>query len=121
VVPVAQDLRLDDRDDAVLLAEGGVASERVTVRPGRVRRDRADVEDRTPLRERGPAFGVRREPVTQAVQPLRDEGSAAAGQEARAGVDLDAGKDAQLARGLGERSAVRELLPERLVRTRSRR
>jgi hypothetical protein len=72
--PVHQHLRLDDRHDAGLLAERGVAGERVGVGVDAVlRRDRRpDVDHRAPLGEARAEFVVFGEPLAQAVEALGD-------------------------------------------------
>ena len=117
VVGVHEHLGLDDRDDAGLLAERGVAGERMRVRAdARDRRDAvADRDDRAPLREARAEPAVLLEPCAQAVEPLRDLLAGEAGQVVSAGVDLDPRDDALRGQHLGERRAVVGGLPDRLV------
>ena len=117
VVGVHEHLGLDDRDDAGLLAERGVAGERMRVRAdARDRRDAvSDRDDRAPLREARAEAAVLLEPCAQAVEPLRDLLAREAREVVSARVDLDARDDALRGQQLGKRRAVVGGLTDRLV------
>ncbi len=117
MVAVHQDLRLDDRHDAGLLAERRVARERVRVDvdAGRGRDAVADRDHRAPLREAGAERRVLREPLAQPVEPFGDLLVGMERERLRAGVDLDAGHDAEGRQRVGERDAGERALPDRLV------
>src|SRR6185437_14061397 len=114
---VHQHFRLHDGDDIVLLAERGVARERVGVGfdAERSRDGLGDVDHRAPLREPRSERAVFDEPLAQAVEPLGDGLAGEARQRLRAEVDFDARDDAVLRQVLRERSAIARLLPDRLV------
>ena len=67
--PVHQHLRLDDRNDVLLLAERCIAGERVRIRLDRksARDAGADVDDRTPFGETRPELAVLGQAFAQAI------------------------------------------------------
>ena len=97
VVAVHQHFGLDDRDDALFLAQRRVAGERVRVHVDAVlRRDAvADVDHRAPLREPRAELAVLDEPRAQTVEPVGHELVRRLRQRRRALVDLDARDDAR--------------------------
>ena len=111
VVAVHQHFGLDDRDDALVLAQRGVARERVRVHvEAETRRDvRADRDDRAPLREARTELAVLDETRAQPVETVGDELVGRLRERRRALVDLDAGDDAlrleDLRRAGGRRTA----------------
>ena len=117
VVAVHQHFRLDDRHDVFLLAERGIARERVRVgHDAGVARDAgADVDHRAPFGELGAELAIFDEPLAQAVEALGDELAGAERQRLRALVDLDAGQRARLLDQLDQRRAVLGVLPDGLV------
>jgi hypothetical protein len=114
---VLQDLRLDDRDDARLLAQRRVPGERVRVRPDAVlaRQRVRDGVRRAPLREARAEPAVLGEALAQPVQAFGDRLALGAGERLRARVDLDAGDDPLRGEQLGERRPIGGALAERLV------
>ena len=117
VVAVHQHLGLDDRHEPGLLAERGVARERVRVRvEAGIGRDAvADRDHRAPLREAGAELVVLLEPLAQPVESLGHRLAGVERQRLRARVDLDPRHDALRGEQLGERRAVVGALPDRLV------
>ena len=73
------------------------------------------MDDRPPLRETGAHIAVFSETIPETVEPLSDRLSGRARKGLRAGVDLDAGKDALAFKNLGERRAAGTLLADRFV------
>ena len=108
---------LDDRHDALLLAERGIARQGMRVgldaEAGGIAR--ADVDDRAPLGETGAETVVFLEPLAQAVETLGDGLVREIGEGLRALVDLDAREDAERCEVLRERHAGAGLLAQRLV------
>ena len=100
-----------------LLAQGGVARERVRVGlDRRVARDvLADVDDRAPLREPCAELIILVQSLAQAVEAFGDGLAGAEGQGLRARVHLDAGDRAGRLDQLRQRRSVLRLLPDRLV------
>ena len=98
---IHQHFRLDDRDDAVFLAERGIARQRMRIRVDGELRGNAfrDVDDRAPLGEAGAELVVLDQPLAQAIEPFGDRLAREAGERLRARIDLDAGDDAELRRG----------------------
>ena len=117
MVGVHQHLGLDDRDDPGLLAERGVARERLGVDPDAVaaRQAVADGQGGPPLGEPGAQLVVLGEPLAEAVEALRDRLAGRAGQRLHTGVDLDPRHDALGGEELRERRPVVGLLADRLV------
>jgi len=118
VVAVHEHLGLDDRDEPRLLAEGGVARERVGVGVDAVRgRDTGpDRDDGAPLGEAGAEPAVLGQAVAEPVQALGDQLAGAAGQGPRPLVDLDPRNHPSLGEEIPERRAVVGLLPDGLVK-----
>ena len=114
---VLEHLRLDDRNEAGLLAERRVAGEGVRVRPDAVlaRALRVDRVRRAPLGEAGAELAVLGEPLAQAVEPLRDRLGLREREWLRAEVDLDPRDDPLRVEQLRERRPVRGALADRLV------
>ena len=114
---VLQHLGLDDRDDAGLLAERGVAGECVRVRPDAVlaRLCVADGVRRAPLGKAGSEVAVLLEPLAQAVEAFGHGLALGVRERLRALVHLDARDDALRGEQLRERSPVVGLLADRLV------
>src|SRR5439155_4644926 len=102
---------------AGLLAQCGVARERVRIRPDAVvaRDVLADRDHGPPLREARAELAILVHALTQAVEALGDLLLGRVGQWMRALVDLDSGDDPLVGKQLGERRAVRSLLADRLV------
>ena len=117
VCAVLQDLRLDDRHDAGLLAERCVARERVCVRPDAVvaRELVRDRVRRAPLREARAETAVFLEPLPEPVEAFRDRLALRVGERLRALVHLDARDDAFRREQLRKRRTVRIALPDCLV------
>ena len=117
VVAVHQHLGLDDRDEARLLRERGVAGERVRVRPDAVlaRDPVADRDHGAPLGEPRAELAVLREALAQAVEALGDLLARRERERLRALVDLDPGDDPEPLEQLRERLAVGRALADRLV------
>ena len=115
--PVLQHLGLDDRDDPRLLAERGVARERVRVRPDAVlaRLVGVDRVRRAPLREARAELAVLLEPRAQPVEAFGDRLAVRERERLRTLVDLDPGDDALRLEQLRERRAVVPRLADRLV------
>ena len=109
VVAVHQHLGLDDRHDARLLAQRGVAGERVGVGVDAVLATAAvgDRVDRAPLREARAELAVLGQALAQPVEALGDRLALGAGERLRAGVDLDAGDDPATRRAASGRACRR--------------
>ena len=117
VVPVHQNLGLDDRDHPRLLTQGRVARERVGIgldRPIR-RKAGADRDHGAPLGEAGPQRGVLGEPLAQPVEAFRHLLPGRGRERLRAPVDLDARNDPLAREDLDQRRPVVRLLADRLV------
>ena len=117
VVPVHQDLGLDDRDHAGVLAQGGVAGERVGIGLDRPvgRKARADREHGAPLGEAGPQRRVLGEPLAQPVEAFRHLLVRGARERLRTPVDLDARNDPLAREDLDQGRPVIRPLANRLV------
>merc|ERR1719213_793386 len=116
VLAVEQDLGLDDGDEAVLLADGGVAGEAVgAVEEGLVGGARGDVHHGAPLGEAGALLVVLGAALGEPVQALAPGLAVAVGHGHEALVDLDPGDDALLVQGVDEGGAVGAALVERLL------
>ena len=119
MLAVHEDLGLDDRDQAILLARRGVAREAVGILAdgllGGAGGARRDLEDRAPLGEAGAEAVVlgaaRAKPVEAGAVRL----AVGAGERLDALVDLDAGDHALLLEELDEGLALLGLLAEGLV------
>src|SRR5918992_1623 len=118
MVAVHQHLGLDDRDDAGLLAERGVARQGVGVQLDRapggqgLARDR---DHRSPLGEARPELAVLRQAPSKAVESLCDGFARRARERLRTGVDLDAGENIARGEVLREGRAGAGGLAQRLV------
>ena len=96
MVAVHQHFRLDDRHDAFVLAERGIARERMRIGGDagvarHVSAALADIDHRAPFGEFGAERAVFDEPLAQAVETLGDDFAGTVGQRLCALVDLDAG------------------------------
>ena len=119
MLAVHEDLGLDDRDQAILLARGGVTREAVGILAdgllGGAGGARRDLEDRAPLGEAGAEAVVlgaaRAKPVEAGAVRL----AVGAGERLDALVDIDAGDHALLLEELDEGLALLGLLAEGLV------
>ena len=119
MLAVHEDLGLDDRDQAILLARGGVTREAVGILAdgllGGAGGARRDLEDRAPLGEAGAEAVVlgaaRAKPVEAGAVRL----AVGAGERLDALVDLDAGDHALLLEELDEGLALLGLLADGLV------
>ena len=119
MLAVHEDLGLDDRDQAILLARGGVTREAVGILAdgllGGAGGARRDLEDRAPLGEAGTEAVVlgaaRAKPVEAGAVRL----AVGAGERLDALVDLDAGDHALLLEELDEGLALLGLLADGLV------
>mmetsp|Transcript_29984 Transcript_29984/g.79678 ORF Transcript_29984/g.79678 Transcript_29984/m.79678 type:complete len:249 (+) Transcript_29984:1071-1817(+) len=109
---------LDDRAEAVLLADGRVARQRLRVLDDRALRwhRRPHLEHSAPLCEPRTLGVVRLAPLPQAVEPLRRRLAVAAGQKREARVHLDARHDALVAQHVDEPNPVRRRLIQRFGR-----
>ena len=106
---IHQHLRLDDRHQPRLLAQRGVARERVAFAHTQYSLGRS-VADRVcgaPLGEPGPESAILLEPLAQPVEPLGDRLALRVGERLRALVDLDPRDDALRVEQLRERRPVR--------------
>ena len=114
---VHQHFRLDDRHDLRVLAQRGIARERMRVGDdaGIARDALADVDHRAPFREARALLVIFGEPVGELVEADGDEFARAIRQRLGAFVDLDAGDGAGLLDELDQRRAVLGLLPDGLV------
>ncbi len=117
VIAVHDHFRLDDRHDAFVLAERGIAGERmrIGIDASIARNAGADIDHRAPFGELGaepPIFG---EPLAQAVEAFGDHLARTERQGMRALVHLDAGERAGGLDDLDEGGAVLGLLPDGLV------
>ena len=117
VVAVDQHLGLDDGNEALLLADGGVAGEgmRVLLHGEPARQHRGNVVDRTPLREARALLAVALQALHESVESFGDLVTGRVRQRHLAPVNLDARNDAALLEQLRERRAVAGLLAERLL------
>jgi len=117
VVAVHQHLGLDDRYQAGLLRQRGVAGQGVGIgrHAARARNAFTDAVDAAPLGEAGTQVGVLLQARAQAVQALGHGLTGMSGQRLGAHVDLDAGDHAGLHQLLDQRRAVGGLLANGLV------
>ena len=114
---VHEDLRLDDRHEPALLAEGGIPGQGVGVDidavAGRVLV--ADRDHRPPLGKAGTELSVVGDALAQTVQALGDLLPVGAGERLGPRVHLDPGHDPLAREKLRKRGAVRRALANRLV------
>ena len=108
VVAVDQDLGLNDRHDATLLADRGIAGKRFGVGLNRnpTRKGVGHVVDGAPFREACALLLVTIKALRQSVQPLGDFVTGCVGQWNLAGIDLDPRHDALVCRQLRYRRPV---------------
>ena len=102
VIAVDQDLGLNDRHDAMLLADRGIAGKRFGVGLDRkpTRKRVGHVVDGAPFREACALLLVTIKALRQSVQPLGDFVTGCVGQWNLAGIDLDPRHDALACRQL---------------------
>jgi hypothetical protein len=117
VLTLHQNLGLDDRHDAGLLAEARIACERMGVRLDAAmgRSPLADPDHRSPLGEASAQLAVLAQAAAQPVESLRDGLPAEARERLGAQIHLDARQDARARQELGEGRAVVARLPKGLV------
>lgn len=114
---VGEDLRLDNGDEAVLLADDGIAGQALGVElDAQLRRlGGADLEDGAPLGEAGAGLVVLLAAGGEGVEALGGGLAGGAGDVDGALVDLDAGEDAVVVEDVDEGLAVGGLLVEGLL------
>src|SRR5262249_20538850 len=114
---VHQHFRLDDRHQLLLLTQGSVPRQRMHIctHASGTRSRIRDRDDSAPFRETRTHIVILPETIPQTVKPLGDGFVGRAGEGLRAGINLDAGKDALDRKSLGEQRAIGTLLTDRFV------
>ncbi len=117
MVSVGKHLGFHDRDDSRLLAQCGIARERVRVRLDRAARRRigGDPKDGAPLCERRAHRPVLDKALPQPVEAFGDRLLRSERQRAGTGIHLDPDRDAARTQRVDEPDAALRALPYRLV------
>ena len=117
MLAVHQHFRLDDGDQSSLLAQRGIASQRLRVGLDATAAGNAiaNRNHRAPLGKTGAHLRILGQPFSQAIQTFGYFLSGMTCQILRTGVDFDAGNDPGIGEDLNKRSAVVLLLADRLV------
>ncbi len=118
MLTVHENLWLDDGNDSLLLAKGGVSSQSVRVGDDAIVRGEAlsDGDYSAPLGEACPELSVLSKSFAESIETLGDFLTRKASEVSCSRVHLDSRQDPPFRQNIDERSAISGALPQRLIK-----